>query len=294
MTFETYPPLATALGRLPIARALPRRARRMIGPWCFLDRYGPLSFTDEKPMDVAPHPHIGLQTVSWLLEGEVIHHDSLECEATVRPGGVNVMTSGRGIAHSEETPPRNAGRLSGVQLWIALPDAHRHIDPAFHPIASVPRIELPGGVVQVIAGEFDDARSPAPSYSDILGLDVTLHGAFEMPVAAAREHGVMLLEGDARFEGTTLERDAMNYLGTDRTALAFTTSSGGRLLILGGAPFREAVVMWWNFVARSRDEIVEARAAWEAGEFGEVIGYDGPRIDAPPLARIAAPANPAS
>src|SRR5215211_6971660 len=145
--FETHPAHTTALGALPILRALPTRGRRLIGPWCFLDRYGPISFTDQKPMDVAPHPHIGLQTVSWLLQGEIVHNDSLGNEALLRPGGVNVMTSGGGIAHAEETPRKNSGRLNGVQLWIALPDAYRNGQASFQHIDEVPIIEQAGGTV---------------------------------------------------------------------------------------------------------------------------------------------------
>src|SRR5690606_13106886 len=129
--FETYPVKEVKLGHLTIDRALPIRSRRLVGPWCFLDRFGPMTFADEKPMDVAPHPHIGLQTVTWLLDGEIMHDDSLGCESIARPGGVNVMTSGRGIAHAEQTPRQNSGLLSGVQLWTALPDAHRHGKPSF-------------------------------------------------------------------------------------------------------------------------------------------------------------------
>jgi redox-sensitive bicupin YhaK (pirin superfamily) len=123
---QAYPNRALNLGSLAISRALPVKDRRLVGPWCFLDRFGPLTFNEGKPMDVAPHPHIGLQTVTWLHDGEVVYHDSLGCESVLRPGGVNVMTSGNGIAHSEETPRDNTGRLNGVQLWTALPDAKRH------------------------------------------------------------------------------------------------------------------------------------------------------------------------
>src|SRR5215468_5346223 len=143
-TPQTYPDIQslparhTELGGLKILRALPRSQRRMVGAWCFLDRYGPLSFTGQKPMDVAPHPHIGLQTVSWLLEGEMIHHDSLGNEALMRAGQLNLMTAGRGIAHSEETPPANSGALSGVQLWVALPDDDRDVSPAFDHYAVLP------------------------------------------------------------------------------------------------------------------------------------------------------------
>src|SRR5262245_20660546 len=137
---ESFPARKTELGSIKILRALPRRARRMVGPWCFLDRYGPISFGPEKPMDVAPHPHMGLQTVSWLVEGEIVHNDSLGYEALMGAGQLNLMTAGRGIAHAEETPRRNSGRLSGVQLWVALPDGHRHIDPVFDHYASLPSV----------------------------------------------------------------------------------------------------------------------------------------------------------
>ena len=158
-----YPSREASLGELAIPRALPIKGRRLVGPWCFLDRFGPLTFTVGKPMDVAPHPHIGLQTVSWLLEGEVVHDDSLGYESTVRPGGVNVMTAGAGIAHSEQTPLRNTGRLNGVQLWTALPDRHRHIAPGFVHVEQVPVVEWRLGVVQVFAGRSAGATSPATS-----------------------------------------------------------------------------------------------------------------------------------
>ena len=130
-TLEAYPNRDVSLGKLTVTRVLPIRDRRMIGPWCFLDRFGPLSFGDDKPMDVAPHPHTGLQTVTWLLDGEVLHDDSLGNQALLRPGGVNVMTAGAGIAHAEQTPRDHSGRLNGVQLWTALPDVSRHLPAAF-------------------------------------------------------------------------------------------------------------------------------------------------------------------
>ena len=294
--FETYPGRAAALGDLQISRALPVRGRRLIGPWCFLDLYGPLSFTDDKPMDVAPHPHIGLQTVSLLFEGEVVHHDSLGAEGVVRPGGVNVMTSGGGIAHSEETPRRNSGRLHGVQLWVALPDAVRNAEAAFHAIESVPEMELVGGSAQLFMGTLGDQACAAPAFSDIVGLDATVHRGETLiiPVPHRREHGVVILDGDATFENQPLERDAIHYLGCGRSELSFKTSTGARLLVVGGEPFGEKILMWWNFVARTPEEIAEARADWqERRRFGEVLGYSGRRLDAPALGKLA-PANPAS
>ena len=172
---ESYPNREVALGALTIARALPIRDRRLVGPWCFLDRFGPLTFSDGKPMDVAPHPHIGLQTVTWLHEGEVIHDDSLGSAAILRPGGVNVMTSGAGIAHAEQTPREHTGRLNGVQLWTALPDAVRQGAAGFAHVAQVPAIERPGGVVQVFAGGLEGAVVPAPYYSPVIGADLQVH-----------------------------------------------------------------------------------------------------------------------
>jgi quercetin 2,3-dioxygenase len=291
---EEHASRETELGPLKIWRALPVHGRRMIGPWCFLDRYGPLSFMGDKPMDVAPHPHIGLQTVSWLLEGEVVHHDSIGGEGTVRPGGVNVMTAGAGIAHAEETPRHNIGRLNGLQLWIALPDAHRNIEPSFQPVPEVPRIDLRDGIAQVFMGEMDGVRSPADAYSDSIGVDITvLRGrAVSLPARADREHALFVMDGDVEFEDQRLAMNRLYYLGTDRSELALRSATGARVLLLGGVPFAERILMWWNFVARTPEEMAAARAAWEEGRFGNVP-YDGPRIPAPPLTRFAPP-NPAS
>src|SRR5258705_8951627 len=182
--FEKFPARETSLGTLRILRTLPIRQKRLVGAWCFLDRFGPLSFSDAKPMDVAPHPHIGLQTVSWLLQGEVIHNDSLGSEALLRLGGVNVMTSGGGIAHAEETPQKNSGHLNGVQLWIALPDAYRHGQASFQHIEEVPIIEQSGGVVSVFAGSVLGCSSTAKHFSPILGADIAVHAlaSLELPL----------------------------------------------------------------------------------------------------------------
>ena len=282
----------TQLGPLTIRRALPVRERRMIGPWCFLDRYGPVSFTDDRPMDVAPHPHIGIQTVSWLLEGEVVHDDSLGFNAVVRPGGVNVMTSGSGIAHAEQTPRANIGRLSGVQLWVALPDAHRNVAASFDHVPRVPVHEHRGGIVQEFAG----ANSPAPRYSEMIGADVEVHRGetIVLPLEASFEHGLFVLSGDAEVDGERVTVDRLYYLAPGRTEVSLQSAEGARLLLLGGPPFPEKILMWWNFVARTPEEIAAATADWEAGRrFGPVANYDGPRIEAPPLRKFAVP-NPAS
>ena len=148
---EPYPNRDLRLGSLTISRALPVKKRRLVGPWGFLDRFGPLTFSEGKPMDVAPHPHIGLQTVAWLLQGEVAHNDSLGYASILRPGGVNVMTSGNAIAPAEQTPPENTAQLNGVQLWVALPDSHRHMPPAFEHVVEVPAVESHAGRIKVFA-----------------------------------------------------------------------------------------------------------------------------------------------
>ncbi len=293
---QAYPSREVHLGALEIARALPIRRRRMVGPWCFFDRFGPVSFGEERPMDVPPHPHIGLQTVTWLLEGEVRHDDSLGYEAVVRPGGVNVMTAGRGIAHAERTPVENSGRLSGVQLWAALPDADRETDPGFENLAETPAVVQAGGIIRVFSGTLAGATSPARHYSAILGADVTVHpgAALSFDLQPEYEHALFLLEGDCAFEHQPVEAGMLVDLGRDRTAASFISRGGGRVLLIGGPPFPEEILMWWNFVARTREEIAGARANWESHRhFGEVMAYPGPRLEAPDLGRLAPP-NPVS
>ena len=293
---EGYPNREVSLGALSVSRALPIRERRLVGPWCFLDRFGPLTFSEGKPMDVAPHPHIGLQTLTWLHEGEVVHDDSLGYEAVLGPGGVNVMTSGSGIAHAEQTPRENTGRLNGVQLWIALPERDRHVAPAFAHVSEVPRVEWPAGVVQVFAGELEGAVSPAPSYSLMLGADVRVHAGCELvlPLNPAYEHAILVMDGDCTANGEPLNERTLYYLGTTRSQIGLSSRVGGRVLLIGGPPFPETILMWWNFVARTPDEIAAARADWEAQRrFGEVRAYHGPRLPAPALAQLARP-NPVS
>ena len=295
-TLESYPGREVHLGPLTVTRALPIRDRRLVGPWCFLDRFGPLTFQAERPMDVAPHPHIGLQTVTWLLGGEVLHDDSLGSEAVVRPGGVNVMTAGGGIAHAERTPERNSGHLDGVQLWVALPAADRAVAAGFEALEQVPRLEQPGGLIQVFAGSLAGGRAPTRHYSDLGGAELSIHPGSELwlELRPEWEHALLVLTGDVAIEGRLLEARRLHYLGTRRRELAVTSRSGGRVLLIGGPPFPETILMWWNFVARTPAEIGAARADWEAGRrFGPVAAYRGPRLEAPALARFAPP-NPVS
>lgn len=295
-TFESFPTKTLELGALSVTRALPVRNRRLVGPWCFLDRFGPLTFAEGKPMDVAPHPHTGLQTVTWLLDGEIAHDDSLGCEAIARPGGVNVMTAGRGIAHAEQTPAENSRRLDGVQLWVALPDARRNVDPHFEHVDETPVIEQHGGIVQVFAGSLLGATSPAHHFSELVGADVGVHAGevVELALDPEYEHAVMVLNGDCSMGSRPLVERQLHYLGVRRSRLELSSRAGGRVLLIGGPPFPETILMWWNFVARTPEEIAQARADWEEHRrFGEVRAYRGPRLSSPSPVYIARP-NPMS
>jgi quercetin 2,3-dioxygenase len=270
----------------PVRRLLPKRERATIGAWCFVDHFGPQDVAGRPGMQVAPHPHIGLQTVTWLLDGEVLHHDSLGNHQTIRPGELNLMTAGRGIAHAEASPPEHPPVLHGVQLWAALPGHASGIGPAFEHLAALPAARTAGMRVTVLAGELLGARSPARTWSELLGADLEVLAATDEDVAlrADFEHGVVALAGEPAVDGTALRPGRLLYLGTGRRRVSVRSAGPARLLLLGGTPFGEPLFIWWNFVAHSAEEIAEARADWQAGaRFGEVHGFDGPPLAAPPL-----------
>ena len=216
---EPYPVREVSVGPIRVQRALPLRGRRLIGPWCFLDRFGPLTFNEGTPMDVAPHPHMGLQTVTWLQQGELVHHDSLLSEGSLRPGAVNVMTSGHAIAHAERTPKNNTGKLGGVQLWTALPDRDRDGPASFQHVPEVPVIETSGGLAYVFAGSLWSATSPAKHFSPLVGADLQVHArhSLTIPIEREHEHAVLILSGDCTLEKQTLAPGVLYYLGTQRT-----------------------------------------------------------------------------
>ena len=289
--------LSADLEGIPIRRLLPRARRRLVGPWCFLDLYGPLEVGGRTRMDVAPHPHLGLQTVSWVLEGEVLHNDSLGLSGLARPGVVNVMTAGRGIAHSEESPEGAGGALHGIQLWIALPDADRDSEPAFEQHGDLPRLDLDGGSATVFAGTLAGLSSPARAFSPLVGAEVTVGPGrvVSVPLDPAFEHAVVLLSGEVTAEEAPLAPDVLYAGGPGAPRLRLHTgASAARLLLIGGAPFGETPLLWWNFVARTSDELEAARDDWEAGRrFGEVSAYRGARLDAPPFVARPVPPTPA-
>jgi redox-sensitive bicupin YhaK (pirin superfamily) len=286
---DLLPARVTGLGEgLTIRRALPTRGRRMVGAWCFLDHVGPLDFAAGSGLRVGPHPHIGLQTFTWMIEGELLHRDSLGCEQWIRPGQVNLMTAGAGIAHAEESPV-DGGRVHAAQLWIALPEARRHGPAAFAHHPELPLLGRDGWRVTLLVGELDGARSPVEVHSPLLGLDLlALRDApLTLPLRPDFEHALLCLEGRAEIEGAAFAPGSLLWLGTRRERLALRASAGARLLLLGGAPFGEEILMWWNFVARHAEEVQRATDDWNAGRhFGSVPGTALARVPAPDPRRL--------
>ncbi|MFL0027877.1 pirin family protein [Streptomyces sp. NBUL23] len=284
---ELLAPRRVELGEgTEVRRLLPNLGRRMVGAWAFVDHYGPDDIADEPGMQVPPHPHMGLQTVSWLHEGEVLHRDSLGSLQTVRPRELGLMTSGRAISHSEESPKEHARLLHGAQLWVALPEAHRNIEPHFQHHTDLPVVTAPGVTATVILGELDGAASPGTAYTPIVGADMALAGGAEarLPLDPDFEYAVLSMSGEAEVDGVPVLPGSMLYLGCGRTELPLRGVSDAGLMLLGGEPFEEELVMFWNFIARSGEEIAQARKDWEEGSrFGEVRGYDGARLSAPEL-----------
>ncbi|MFF1867254.1 pirin family protein [Kitasatospora herbaricolor] len=272
-----------------VRRLLPNLGRRMVGAWCFVDHYGPDDIADEPGMQVPPHPHMGLQTVSWLHEGEVLHRDSLGSLQTVRPYELGLMTSGRAISHSEESPRRHARLLHGAQLWVALPDAHRHTAPAFEHHSELPTVNATGLRSTVIMGTLDGATSPGTAHTPLVGADLALTEGAELRLPLERdfEYAVLAMTGSVDVDGVRVEPGSILYLGCGRTELPLLARTDSAVLLLGGEPFEEEIVMWWNFIGRSGEEIVQAREDWMSGpRFGEVHGYDGARLAAPEVPAV--------
>jgi redox-sensitive bicupin YhaK (pirin superfamily) len=292
---------------MTVRRTLPSRERTLVGAWCFLDHYGPDAVEATGGMKVPPHPHTGLQTVSWLFTGEIEHRDSAGNHAMVRPGEVNLMTGGHGISHSEISTVDTAV-LHGAQLWVALPEAHRDTPPRFDHHRPTP-VTGPGWTVRVFLGSLLGDTSPVPTYTPLLGAEVLLEPSTSLtvPVDPSFEHavlvdagGVALASGDA--EATLVAKDHLGYAPPGASTL--TLEAGGswtRLLLLGGPPFGESIIMWWNFIGRTHEEVVAYREEWQAAitdasgavvadsqlvsasRFGVVVGDHLPPIPAPPL-----------
>ncbi|OLO98846.1 pirin [Mycolicibacterium porcinum] len=273
-----------------VRRTLPQRDRSMIGAWCFADHYGPHDVRAAgRGMDVAPHPHTGLQTVSWLFDGLIEHRDSAGVHAMVRPGELNLMTAGAGICHSEVSTP-DTTLLHGVQLWVALPDSARDTGRDFAHYAPPPQL-VDGATIRVFLGELVESPSPVHTFTPLLGAQIDLDPGtvLTLDVDPAFEHGVLLDQGAIEVCGTTLAVADLAYQAPGRPQLQLANRGDGpaRAILLGGPPFTEELVMWWNFVGRSHDDIATYRELWQANDarFGDVQGYEGPlaRLPAPPL-----------
>ncbi|WP_421831451.1 pirin family protein [Limnobacter sp.] len=275
-----------------VKRALPSRHQRMVGAWCFLDHAGPVNFAPGKGMHVGAHPHTALQTFTWLIDGEVLHKDSLGNELIIRPGQVNLMTAGHGIVHTEDSVV-NGGRLHAAQLWIALPEELADCEPDFAHYPELPVWHSEGIQHTLLAGAYGDLEAPTAVYSEMLGMDLFSEqgGTVNLSLNPDFEYGYLPLTGQVNVAGETYTPDEFAYLEPGLNKLQMTLVTDSRVLLLGGLPFDAPVQMWWNFVGYSKEAIAQAQREWEQGgpRFGDVkdeISRTGV------AARLTAPALP--
>jgi redox-sensitive bicupin YhaK (pirin superfamily) len=281
------------LGGFRVRRALPTVKRRMVGSFIFFDQMGPVTFEGGQGLDVRPHPHIGLATVTYLFEGEILHRDSLGTVQRIRPGEVNWMTAGRGIVHSERTAPdvrKSGGRLSGIQLWVALPKAHEETEPSFSHTgaAALPVIEDRGVSLRVVLGSLFGARSPVPLLSDLFYAAATLDEGAEVPLPdEPEERAAYVAEGSIRVGDEMYEAGSLLVFRPGDAASAKATAPATRILLLGGAAADGPRHIHWNFVSSSVARLEAAKADWREGRFAKVPGETEfiPLPDDPPPVR---------
>lgn len=275
------------VGGEQVRRALPQRERRTVGAWCFVDHFGPSDPGADDGLEVGPHPHCGLSTVTWLVEGMAVHRDSLGSEQPIRPGQLNLMTAGHGIAHAEQTPVERRGALHGVQFWVAQPEATRHGPAAFEHHPELPRLGVGPWAATVLLGELDGVRSPARTDSPLVGVELlaTGAGAAQVPLDPGFEHALVVVGGRIGVGGEPLGIGEVALLEVGDETVRIETDGPARWLLIGGEPFEARVQMWWNFVGRTREEMTAAVADWNGGDerFGAVHST---------LDRIPAPATP--
>ena len=275
--FDIITPSSHDLGAFEVRRTLPNKARTMVGPFIFVDQFGPAHFDIGQGMDVRPHPHINLATVTYLFEGAIDHRDSLGTWATIRPGACNLMTAGRGIVHSERTPAaeRATGSpISGMQTWLALPDGKEEIDPAFEHVAKedLPLIEDGKVSARVIMGTLWGATSPITQHAATIYADILMAAGASLPIEAeADERAVLVAMGDATLDGEALDRYSL-YILKPGQAMTLRAATDARVMLLGGEAFRTPRHLWWNFVSSSRDRINQAKHDWKNGNFPLVAG----------------------
>ena len=284
MITQTIVPTTHDLGQFKVRRALPARERSMVGPFIFVDQFGPAQLDIGSGMDVRPHPHINLATVTWLFEGAIDHRDSLGSHSTIRPGQVNLMTAGRGIVHSERSPEadREAGpRLYGMQTWLALPDGREEIEPAFEAVLDLPMIADGGAKATVVMGELWGERAPVTTYAQTIYAEIMLEAQGSIPIeVSADERALMLVGGAASIDGTALDLYTLTVLEPGRS-MTLSSDRGGRVILLGGEAFATKRHVWWNFVSSSRDRIEQAKDDWRERRFPAVPGDLDERIPLP-------------
>ncbi|MGO3860062.1 MAG: pirin family protein [Neisseriaceae bacterium] len=275
---------------LSIDRAIPSRALRNIGAWCFLDHLGPVQVKKgQGGIDVGPHPHIGLQTFTWMIKGHIWHQDSLGFKQLIAPKQVNLMTSGEGIVHTEETPADTGDELlHSVQLWIALPEGHKDMAPAFEHYPELPQFQHDGVDMILLVGELLGHASPVRLHSALLATELYASEAktVHLPLQPEFEYGVMVLEGQADVgEAHGLDNQTLAYFPAGGEALTLSLAANARVFVVAGEPLNQSPLLWWNFVADDHETVAQAREDWASGapRFGEVVGYDGPRMSAPEL-----------
>jgi quercetin 2,3-dioxygenase len=271
------------VGAFDVRRALPQRTRRTVGAWCFADHMGPADVSEESGLDIGPHPHTGLHTVTWLIDGEVLHRDSLGSEQVVAPGQLNLMSAGAGVAHAEEATGHYRGRLEGIQLWVAQPEATRHGPPAFTHAADLPRLDVGEATATIFLGTLGSVSSPVGIDSDLVGADLAMNGRGHLELRRDFEYAIVVLRGRVTVRGRDVAPGNLALVPRDIDELELVSHEPTRAILIGGVPFDEPLFMWWNFVARSRDEVERFRQSWANGDdrFPGVASA---------LARIEAPA----
>ncbi|SCX06628.1 pirin family protein [Candidatus Aquiluna sp. UB-MaderosW2red] len=274
--------LSTRTG-ITVSRTIPHRNLKTISAWCFVDHFGPTEQTEA--MVVAAHPHTGLQTVTWLFEGEIEHRDSIGSNQAIRPGQLNLMTAGFGISHSELSLA-TTDSLHAVQLWIALPEESLNIAPSFEHHVELPVVTAAGFRATVLIGELLGIKSPATSFTDLVGAELIIEpGTHRIELRTDYEYGFVLIAGTAKAQGEDLAVSDLLYVARGESTIEISSSSGATLMLLGGVPLKEKIIMWWNFIGRSHQDVVDAREAWNTRSyrFGEFEDQIGGWIPAPEL-----------
>ncbi|MBN9504572.1 MAG: pirin family protein [Altererythrobacter sp.] len=276
---QTVTPVTHDLGGFQVRRAIPSPTRAMVGPFVFVDQFGPARLASGEGMDVRPHPHINLATVTWLFEGAIDHRDSLGTFSTIHPGTVNLMTAGKGIVHSERSPQTERGggpALYGMQTWLALPEGREELDPAFEAVSDIPVMEDTCVKAQVIMGELWGKRAPTTTYAETIYAEIDLGPAGAIPIdgsarGGADERAVMLVGGEASIDGLPLDLYALVLLKPGET-MTLRSDRGGKVMLMGGEAFADRRYVWWNFVSSSRERINQAKEDWQQGRFPKVPG----------------------